>query len=328
MNWRNNAKRAAYLCVILILVLVMIVSGLQILESTVFYDGTGDVRPTDTKTLVRDGVEYFPRQDITVVMVLGIDRFGVVEDSNSYNNRGAADMVSLLVFDEVAETCGILCLNRDTMLEMPVLGIGGKQAGTIYQQLALSHTYGSGLEDSCENTRNTVSDFLTGIEIDHYVAMNMDAIGLLNDAVGGVTVTVEDDFSAIDPTITMGELTLTGTQAIHFVRTRKDVDDQTNISRMKRQEQYMDGFVKSVRAKQAQSSTFALSAYEDVADYIVTDCSATVISDMMSRYSDYEVLDVVSPEGENVLGGTYYEFHADEDKLTDLVLELFYAPKK
>lgn len=327
MSWLKNAKKAAYLCAILILVLVLIVSGLRILESTVFYHG--DVQPPSAgKTVVKDGVEYFPRQDITVVMVLGIDRFGVVEDSNSYNNKGAADMVSLLIFDEVRETCGILCLNRDTMLEMPVLGVGGKQAGTIYQQLALSHTYGSGLEDSCENTRKTVSDFLSGIEIDHYVAMNMDAIGILNDAVGGVTVTVEDDFSAIDPTITKGELTLTGNQAINFVRTRKDVDDQTNLSRMDRQEQYMDGFIDSVRKKQAESTSFAVSAYEDVEDYIVTDCSATVISNMMSRYSDYEVLDVVSPEGENVLGETYFEFHVDEDKLTDMVLDLFYAPKK
>lgn len=327
MSWLKNTKKAAYLCVILILVLVLIVSGLRILESTVFYHGE-ESRPSTSKTIVKDGVEYFPRQDITVVMVLGIDRYGVVEESNSYNNRGAADMVSLLIFDESNETCGILCLNRDTMLEMPVLGIGGKQAGTVYQQLALSHTYGSGLEDSCENTRKTVSDFLSGIKISHYVAMNMDAIGILNDAVGGVKVTVEDDFSEIDPSITKGELILTGDQAINFVRTRQGVADQTNLSRMDRQEQYMDGFLESVRKKQAASAGFALSAYEDVADYIVTDCSATVISDMMSRYTDYEVMDVVSPEGENVLGETYYEFHVDEEKLTDLVLRLFYAPKK
>ena len=327
MSWLGNAKRTAYLCIILILVLVLIVSGLRILESTVFYH-EAEQRPTTSKTLVKDGVAYFPRQDITVVMVLGIDRFGVVDESNSYNNKGAADMVSLLIFDERRETCAILCLNRDTMLEMPVLGIGGKQAGTAYQQLALSHTYGSGLNESCENTRKTVSAFLTGIEIDYYVAMNMDAIGILNDAVGGVKVIVEDDFSAIDPTITKGELTLTGEQAINFVRTRKDISDQTNISRMDRQEQYMDGFIESVRKKQSESVSFAVSAYEDVEDYIVTNCSATVISDMMNRYSEYEVLDVISPDGENVLGETYYEFHVDKEKLTDLVLDLFYAPKK
>lgn len=326
MNWKDIANRVAYLSVILILVFVVIFSGLRILESTVYYNGDTS-GPVTSKTIVRDGISYFPRQDITVVMVLGIDRFGIVRHSNSYNNRGAADMVSLLIFDETNEKCNILCLNRDTMLEMPVLGIGGKQAGTVYQQLALSHTYGSGLSDSCENTRKTVSDFLYGIEIDHYVAMNMDAIGLLNDAVGGVTVNVVDDFSEIDPTITKGKITLKGDQAIHFVRTRRGVADQTNISRMERQEQYMDGFLDAVRTKQAQSTDFVVSAYNDVKDYIVTDCSTTVLSGMMSRYVDYDVQDVVSPEGENVLGNTYFEFHVDEKKLDKLILDLFYAPK-
>ena len=326
MRTNSGLKRIAYLCAILILVLVMILSGLQILESTVFHrgQGSGEIRPS--KVIVRDGVHYFPRQDVTIVMVLGIDRFGAVSPSESYNNRGAADMVSLLIFDEQEKTCSVLCLNRDTMLEMPVLGVDGRKAGTAYQQLALSHTYGSGMADSCENTRQAVSDFLYGIEIDYYVAMNMDAISVLNDAVGGVTVTVEDDFSSIDPTITKGELTLTGQQAIHFVRTRKEINDQTNISRMQRQEQYMDGFVESFRARQAENTDFIVNAYDDVSDYIVTDCSVNAFSGMMSRYSEYQVLDVVSPEGENVLGGTYYEFHADADELDALILELFYAP--
>lgn len=40
--------------------------------------------------------------------------------------------------------------------------------------------------------------------IDFYVAMNMDGISELNDLAGGVTVTLEDDFSSIDPAMTKG----------------------------------------------------------------------------------------------------------------------------
>ena len=326
IKWKDIANKVAYISLVVILAFIVIFSGLQILESTVCYTDTQD--PVTTKTIVRHGISYFPRQDITVVMVIGIDRFGVVKDSNSYNNRGAADMVSLLIFDETNEKCDILCLNRDTMLEMPVLGLGGKEAGTVYQQLALSHTYGSGLEDSCENTRKTVSNLLYGIDIDHYVSMNMDAIGILNDAVGGVTVNVVDDFSEIDASIPVGQVKLKGNQAINFVRTRQGVADQTNISRMDRQEQYMDGFIEAVRAKQAEDPEFVVAAYDDVKDYVVTDCSATTLSDILNRYANYKVQDVISPEGENVLGNTYYEFHVDEEKLDALILELFYAPKK
>ena len=326
MSKRITLRKIAYFCAILIVVFLMIFSGLRILESTVFSDKIPE-ETTPSRTIVRNGVSYFPRQDITVIMVLGIDNFGPVQDSGSYNNDGAADMVSLVIFDEKAKTCNILCLNRDTILEMPVLGIGGKQAGTITQQLALSHTYGSGLVDSCENTKKTVSDFLYGLEIDYYVSMNMDAISILNDAVGGVTVNVTDDFSAIDPTITKGQITLMGQQAIHFVRTRKDMGDQTNISRMERQEQYMDGFLEALRSKQSESTQFLAETYDQVFDYIVTDCSVNAMNGILHRYGDYEIAEVLSPEGENARGEVYYEFHVDEVKLDELILRLFYAPK-
>ena len=327
MSKRRSLNKIAYVSVILILVLLMIFSGLQVLESTVFSE---DQNPTETiphRTIVRDGISYFPRQDITVVMILGIDKFGVVESSGSYNNDGAADMVSLAVFDEKTKTCTVLCLNRDTMLEMPVLGIGGKEAGTVTQQLALAHTYGSGLEDSCENTRKTVSNFLYGLQIDYYVSMNMDAISILNDAVGGVTVTVTDDFSAIDPTITKGEITLNGAQAVHFVRTRKEMGDQTNISRMERQKQYMDGFLEAFHRSHVNNAQFLVETYDTVSDYIVTDCTLNAMTGLLEQYADYTLNEVISPEGEAVLGETYYEFHVDKEKLDDLILELFYAPK-
>lgn len=327
MSRQKNAKKIAYFCVILILVLVMIFSGLQILESTVFYNQYNTEETFVSKTITRGGVDYFPRQDVTVIMVLGIDQYGVVEDSGSYNNNGDADMVVLLIFDEKNETAAALCLNRDTMVEMPVLGIGGSRAGTAYQQLTLSHTYGSGMEDSCENTRTTVSNLLYGINIDYYLSMNMDAISILNDAVGGVTVNVADDFSAVDPSITKGEMTLLGQQAINFVRTRKGVSDQLNISRMERQREYIDGFLAAMRKKMELSDSFALSAYSDISPYIVTDISSNVFSTMLQRYSGYELTEIVSPEGENVRGEEYMEFYVDEEKLDDLIIRLFYAPK-
>ena len=317
-----------FFCVILLLVLVMVFSGLQILESTVFNKPQDQEDTPASKTLVRDGVEYFPRQDITVMMVLGIDQFGPVKDSGSYNNSGVADVVSLMIFDEKNQNCRILQLNRDTMVDMPVLGIDGKNAGTAFGQLALSHTYGSGLADSCENTKKTVSDFLYGIRIDYYLSMNMDAIAILNDAVGGVKVNVTDDFSDVDPSITMGEMVLKGNQAITFVRTRKDVADQKNLSRMQRQREFVNGFMEALQTKMDENATFAVSAYNDVSEYMVSDCSANVISNIMERYGEYPLVEIVSPEGENKKGEQYMEFYVDEQKLDQLILRLFYAPKQ
>jgi len=320
-------KELVKLFLLLVLVIVILYSGMKVLDATALYGEAEPAGLRTTKTIVRDGQAYFPRQDITVVMVLGIDRSGPVESSNYYRNDGSADTVMLLVFDETEKNCTVLNLNRDTMVDMDVLGVRGEPAGTDYGQLGLAHTYGTGLEDSCENVRNTLMHFIHGLTVDYYVAMNMDALAILNDAVGGVTVTVTEDFSQVNPTITLGELTLMGDQALDYVRSRKEVGDQKNITRMERQEAYVTGFLEALKVKEQADANFALEVYEQVAPYVVSDCSATTLTSMLERYTEYEVREVVTPEGENTIVDGYYEFHVDEEIMDSLILELFYRPK-
>ena len=324
----RRSKKLLIVVAALILVVVALYGGLRILESTVLYQEQTPVEPVSSKTITRNGVSFFPRQDITVFLLMGIDEYGPVKDSKSYNNPGESDVVLLAIFDETEESCSILALNRDTMMDIPILGLGGKQAGTRYAQLALAHTYGSGLEDSCENVKKTLMGFLHGLTVDYYVAMNMDAIQVLNDAVGGVTVTVTEDFSEVNPTITMGEMTLHGQQAIDYVRIRKDVGDQKNITRMERHKGYIDGFLQAMGSKTDVEPEFLLSAYEQVAPYLVTDCALETLSTLMNRYADYSVAQIVTPEGENIIADGHYQFIADEEKLDELILSLFYRPKK
>lgn len=313
---------------ILVLGFAVLIGGLRILESTVFKKDQSQDEPLKRKTITVDGVDYFPRQDITVMLVMGIDQTGPVTDSGSYRNPGAADLVALLIFDEKTRECNVLCLNRDTMLEMPVLGIGGKQAGTAYGQLALAHTYGGGLEDSCENTVETVSNFLNKIRIDYYISVNMDAIPLVNDAVGGVTVQVEDDFSAVDPTVTKGEVTLRGKQAVHYVQTRKGVGDQLNVSRLQRQQAYIRGLVGKMQEAAQEDTSFVSTLYQQLSPYLVSNCPVKTMNGFVSSSDPYTLGQIVTPEGSNVLGEQYYEFYADEEKLEELTLRLFYRPKK
>ena len=280
-----------------------------------------------TKTIVRNDVKYYPRQDMRTMMVLGIDQYGPVESSQYHRNSGSADSIMLFVFDETNASCSVLYLNRDTMLNMDVLGIKGEYAGTAYGQLALAHTYGSGLGDSCENVKNTLEKFLHGLTVDYYVSMNMDAIQILNDAVGGVKVTVTDDFSKVNPDIKMGEMTLHGQQAIDFVRTRKNVGDQNNMTRMARQKEYVEHFLEAFREKKDKSVDFVVNTYDSISPYIVTDCSATVLSGMMDHYMNYSLKEILIPSGKAIVADGHYQFYVDEEKLDELIVSLLYAPK-
>lgn len=323
---RHFRMKMVFVCIALILVLVIIYSGLRILESTIFYNPEFQVQ---TKTIVRDGIKYYPRQDINVILVMGINQNGPVTASKTVNEAGPADFVALVVFDEKNQNWTVLNLNRDTMVDMPALDEKGKEIGTVNCQLALAHAYGYGMEDSCENLRKTVSNLLGGVNIDYYVSMNLDAIALMNDAVGGVTVTVRDDFSAVDPTIGKGTITLRGDQARAFVQTRWYVGDELNLSRIERQKEYMNNFVRAFKDTVKKSDAgFVLNTYNKVAPYLLSDLPVSTLTGMVERYIDYPLTGILSLEGENILGEELYEFYADEDALEDLCLEVFYAPKQ
>ena len=318
--------RVLFACIALILVLGIVYSGLQILELTVFYGQEREFE-VKTKTITRDGVKYYPRQDIDVLLMMGVNRPGHVEAKYPHNEI-PADMIAVMVFDEKAGTCTVLNLNRDAMVDMPELNDEGKEIGSMYAQLAYAHSYGSGLEDSCENMKKTVSNLLGGVNIDYYISMNIDAVAPLNDAVGGVTVNVTHDFSDIDASIPVGMVTLRGNQARSFVQSRKSVGDGLNLSRIDRQKEYMNGFITAFKKTLETSDVgFVLDTYNMVAPYLVSDLPISTLTSMVERYMDCSLTGILSLEGENKRGEKYMEFYVDEDALEDLRLELFYAPK-
>lgn len=325
MEKRLNGKKIILLLVIFLLLVVCLYSVFRIVD---LRRQEPEPLPTEdqTKVIVRDGVSYYPRQDMVVILVAGIDQEGPVVSSGTYNNSGEADMVALVIMDKKTEQIDVLALNRDTMLDIPVLGVGGKNAGTIRGQLALAHTYGSGLADSAENLEKTVSDFLYGVQIDYYLTMNMDAIALLNDAVGGVTVTVEEDFSQVDSTIPMGQVTLTGSQAVSFLRSRHGLGDQLNLSRMERQERYIKSFVTQLRIKLKENSTLATTVYNQMTPYMVTNVTANGLLGLVQHYGDYDMGQIHTIKGQNV-AGEYMEYHVDEAALDKQILSLLYTPK-
>lgn len=274
-----------------------------------------------------NGQKYVYNEDLSTLLILGVDD-PELKETEASRNSSQADMLMLAVFDPAKQSCTFLQLNRDTMCEVPSLDTFGKLIGYNTQQLALAHTYGNGLEKSCENTVNAVSRLLYGAKIDNYFALTMDAIPILNDLVGGVTVTVEDDFSGVDPTLVKGEtVRLTAENVEHFVRTRREIaEDPTNINRMRRQAVYLRGLTEEMKRAYAEDGSFVLNAYSALADSLVTDCTVDELSAYADRFSGYALAGIVTPEGEAVGGEKYMEFYVDEAALQQLVIDLFYTP--
>ena len=273
-----------------------------------------------------NGTAYARREDLETVLLLGVDKFEG-ETPEGYVNNQQADFLLLLVLDEENETCTPIQLNRDTMTQIQVLGVTGEPAGTMTGQLALAHTYGSGEEDSCENTVLAVSNLLYGMEIDHYVSLTMDGVFLLNDLVGGVTVEVLDDFSGIHDSLVQGEIvTLQGQQALTYVRSRGGLEDSSNLHRMERQRQYLSALQQQLKAAVQQEDGFTLDVLLQLNEYMVSDCTVDQLSDLGDSLATYQVSDILTTPGDAQEGEKFMEFTVDEDALQQLVMDVFYEP--
>lgn len=286
-------------------------------------------------TLRNAGKEYRLKRNLESFLIIGLDKYDeYAQNENSYRNTQQSDFLMLLVLDKKARSCTALHINRDSMAEIQLLGIGGKPAGSYTAQLALSHTYGSGKEDSAENTVKAVSGLLFDFPIDHYMTLTLDAVPVLNDTVGGVTVTVEDDFSDIDSTLIKGEqVTLFGEHALTFVRSRQGLEDSGNLRRMERQQEYFYALYKTVKDKSETDGDILIECLDAISPYMITDCNVKQLSAILRTAQKYELGEILSTPGEAVIGeeiqgNRFMEFHVDDTELKKILIDNLFEEAK
>ena len=273
-----------------------------------------------------DGVSYTPKKNIRTYLVMGLDSTGEAKARTEYDGTGQVDTLQLLVIDDADNTYTRLPINRDTMTDVQSLDTDGSVLATSRMQIALAHATGDGMEMSCENTVEAVSGLLQGQPVDGYASLNMDAIIALNHLVGGVTVSVEDDFSGEDPSLKMGEeVTLTDEQAMHYVRGRMNVGDGSNEGRMRRQSAFLAALKPMLTERCRQDSTFGLDIYDALEPYMVTNLSRNDFIRLAAALVGAEEQEPLSIEGTSTTGETgFNEFNVEEGSLNTVITQLFY----
>jgi LCP family protein required for cell wall assembly len=218
---------------------------------------------------------------------------------------------------------------RDTMTRITLTDLSGNVLGKDVQHLTLAYAYGDGRELSCEYTVEAVSELLGGLTIDHYMAVDTDSISVLNDGVGGVTVTIEEPGLATrDPELKLGEtVTLKGKQAETFVRYRDIHQDNTALFRMDRHQQYMEGFFAALKTKAAEDDSILIRLLDSIQDHMVTDmqkdqylkAALDVLNTQQLGSGDFYTL-----PGSGVTTARYDEFYVDQEAMIPVILDLFY----
>ena len=203
--------------------------------------------------------------------------------------------------------------------------------GQYTKQITLQHGYGDGMELSCERSVAAVSRLFYNLPISGYAAINMGAIPALNDAVGGVQVTVLDDviYPEYDMDLHQGEeVTLTGHQAYWYVRGRNENVFNSSSLRLERQKQFLTTFIAQAKNKAVTNPSIAVDLYNTISKYMVTDIDITKFTYLASEALGYnfDIDHLYTMQGETLMGDKYEEFYVDDDALYQLIIDVFYEP--
>ncbi len=273
---------------------------------------------------------YPLKRNLSSVLLIGTDNFvGDAKqnlDDEYYHNSNFADLLLVLVFDHDNKTVTPFQIGRDTMCDIPRVNIAGEQLVSRYAQITYSYTYGTGKEDSCVNTRNCVERLLFQVPIDHYISFTMDAVPIINNLVGGVTVTLENDIPALGKAYVKGaQIKLKGKAALRFVRYRDTSLMDSNLSRMSNQRLYMNGFTTAARKAAAKDPDLAAKAFKRVTRFIHTDLTVDHVQRIVDDLLSYEFLPFVTPDGEydHKEGERFPGFYVDETSLWSCVKSTF-----
>lgn len=328
----GSRKKQFVAIVAIVFLLILALIGVHVYEnktSTVI-PNAGEQMTAHTAAVTSGQVymndQWYAERNVETLLVMGVDDYTNLHDTDSYNGGHQTDFLVLFARDVDTGKTAAIHINRDTMTDITTLGVTGQPTGTIHAQLALAYNYGNSPQARSRNTVDAVEHLFYGIQIDHYITLTMDAVPILNDWAGGVTVEVLDDFTALDSSLIPGELVrLDGTQALTYVRTRYGLDDSTNLNRMERQRQYAEEWMHS-----AQGLLNNTQAVTDLAiqldGYYHSDCTVDELSSYAEGLSLSPSTMVYQIEGEAMQSDVYMEFYVDEEYLQQLVLELFYTP--
>lgn len=314
--------------------------GAQVLETaaeTTTAAWEGDL--LDENEISYNGKRYRYRESLINILCMGVDQKSISKEK-SYGKGGQADAVFLVSLDTETGQITVLNLSRDTMADVNLYTESGNYAGTEKRQLCLAYAYGDGRHASCENMELAVSRLLYGIPIQGYAAVSISAIPVLNDAVGGVQVTLSEEAAATltrrcSGTFQAGEtITLdrnTVYEYIHYREWRGDAPVDANNARMARQRQYISSFASQVMSQSLGDLSLPVRLFEIMGDYTVTDLTvsdvsylaATALKNGVSQMRMETVPGTVT-QGEDGLA----QYVTDDQALREMVLNLFYESEQ
>ncbi|MDQ0161910.1 LCP family protein [Aeribacillus alveayuensis] len=245
-----------------------------------------------------------PAKDHFSVLFIGVDARPGEKNSRS-------DALILATFNKDDRSIKMVSIPRDSRVKIPDHG---------KNKINHAHSYGGK-----DLTVETVED-LFDIPVDYYVELNFNAFIDIVDALGGVEVNSEREFTEQDSQgrkdaihIKEGIQTLNGEEALAYVRMRKK-DPLGDIGRGQRQQEVIKAIIEK------SSSFAAITKYDDIIDTIgknlTTNFSIGNILALQKYSGSINSIESLSLNGYNkTINGVYY-YELEQESIEEISDEL------
>ncbi|MEH7442642.1 LytR family transcriptional regulator [Bacillus sp. JJ1122] len=295
MRSDKKKKKPTWLKVIGIVILLLVI-GVGAYAFTVYNSLTSAVdtmhQPIERgKSEKRqDPVTLDKKQPFSVLM-MGVDK--------RKGDSGRSDTLIVLTVNPNTKTTKMLSIPRDTRTE--IIGKGKEDK--------INHAYAFG---GVEMAMATVENFLD-IPIDYYMQINMESFQDIVNAVGGVTVNNDLDFTYEGVHFPKGELVLNGEKALKYSRMRYE-DPRGDFGRQSRQRQIIQAVIKE------GASFSSLTKFDDIfkalGQNVKTNMTFDEMVDIQKNYKDAgKSIQQMEVSGSGTkIDGIYYYMVPDEEK--------------
>lgn len=338
---RKKQNKAKPLIIIAIIVLVAIAAvGITLAatggtKKTVTVDKNTQTRAADDSgddfgnRLSYKGKNYRKKENVKTILFLGIDQESDVQYDVYINqtkgvisNIGRSDTILLFMADEEKQETKVLSISRETMTDVDVYDSTDEFLYSGKMPVTLQYTFGNTPARSLFLSKRTITKLLYNIRIDGAVSLTLDGIRDIVDRLGGIELTMPQDYSYIDARCTEGAtVLLNGAEMEHFIRYRDTSVTGSNNERMERTSWLISAVFKELKAKGAM--TFLQQIIDSHPEYITSDCDA----ELLKKISTYPISDEkYNVPGQVTEGLMNDEFYVDEEALQDLIIELLYDP--
>ena len=137
--------------------------------------------------------KYRYNEDVINFLCLGIDKEVPIEEKMpapqlENGSEGLADTIVLFSVNIENGQIKILAISRETITPIKIVNQKGDFDRNENVQINYQYVYGQDATASCELMVDAVSNLLYQVPIQRYCSINIAAISLLNDAIGGVDV--------------------------------------------------------------------------------------------------------------------------------------------